>query len=502
MRFSNYSIRAKLLAGAASMLTLTLILSLSTLNSFRNFKGLFDKMTDQTVQKIVLAERMDNAQSDMISAQRLMLIGAAMKNTQEIDKGSKSFREDFEVARKSIDQIRPFIVTAAGQALVTEISNAFLEWRKVGEEMEVLARAGKVEELNQMRIAKATPLLEVIEVAANKLTEQQLAMLEEAQQEVEAHYKHDIWTAVALLSLSVLLGLGVVWTVRQITRSLHITIQELAAGSEQLAAVATQVSSASQTLAQSASEQAASLEETSASTEQVRAMARQNSDNTHTAAGLVSSSQHKFEDANQALESTVKTMNEIEAQSGNISRIIKVIDEIAFQTNILALNAAVEAARAGASGMGFAVVADEVRNLAQRCAQAAKDTTSLIEQSICKSSEGQARVDEVAAVIHEITQQAQQVQQAILSIQEGSQEQSRGMDQIGKAISQMEQVTQSTAAQSEESAATAEELTSQSVSLHHLVEELTTLFEGDSRIPKPPPDFQKKAKKSHHFQHA
>ena len=141
------------------------------------------------------------------------------------------------------------------------------------------------------------------------------------------------------------------------------------------------------------------------------------------------------------------------------------IDEIAFQTNILALNAAVEAARAGEAGMGFAVVADEVRNLAQRCAQAAKDTASLIEESIAKSNDGKSKVDQVAAAIREITEESTTIKTLVDEVNLGSQEQARGMEQIGKAITQMEQVTQKTAANAEESASAAEELNAQSESL-------------------------------------
>jgi len=162
-----------------------------------------------------------------------------------------------------------------------------------------------------------------------------------------------------------------------------------------------------------------------------------------------------------------------------MSKIIKTIDEIAFQTNILALNAAVEAARAGEAGMGFAVVADEVRNLAQRCAQAAKDTAALIEESIAKSNDGKTKVDQVAVAIHAITEESGKVKTLVDEVNLGSQEQARGIEQIGKAITQMEQVTQRTAANSEESAAAAEELNAQSETLKDVVVRLSAMVGGD-----------------------
>ena len=174
-------------------------------------------------------------------------------------------------------------------------------------------------------------------------------------------------------------------------------------------------------------------------------------------------------------------MSEINSSSEKISKIIKVIDEIAFQTNILALNAAVEAARAGEAGMGFAVVADEVRNLAQRCAQAAKDTARLIEESMAKSQDGMAKLDQVAAAIRSITESAAKVKTLVDEVNLGSQEQARGIEQIAKAIAQMEQVTQKNAANAEESASASEELSGQAETMKAVVGELQALVGGDGQ---------------------
>jgi methyl-accepting chemotaxis protein/methyl-accepting chemotaxis protein-1 (serine sensor receptor) len=173
-------------------------------------------------------------------------------------------------------------------------------------------------------------------------------------------------------------------------------------------------------------------------------------------------------------------MDGINASSQKISKIIKVIDEIAFQTNILALNAAVEAARAGEAGMGFAVVADEVRNLAQRCAQAAKDTADLIEDSIQRSNGGKAKVDQVAIAVRAITAESGKIKVLVDEINLGSVEQSRGIEQISRAITQMEQVTQSSAAGAEEGAAAAEQLNAQAETMKDIVGRLRIMVDGDS----------------------
>jgi len=155
---------------------------------------------------------------------------------------------------------------------------------------------------------------------------------------------------------------------------------------------------------------------------------------------------------------------------------VKVIDEIAFQTNILALNAAVEAARAGEAGLGFAVVADEVRNLAQRCAQAARDTAALIEESIATAGDGNARLDQMAGAVRSMTQSAIRVKSLVDEVNLGSQEQTRGMEQISRAVLQMEQVTQQTAAGAEESASAGAELDGHASRLRNLVHEMREMI--------------------------
>jgi methyl-accepting chemotaxis protein/methyl-accepting chemotaxis protein-1 (serine sensor receptor) len=204
-------------------------------------------------------------------------------------------------------------------------------------------------------------------------------------------------------------------------------------------------------------------------------MARKNSENARGAADLVAQSQQKFDRTKQSLDQMIAAIDQIHTQSGKISKIIKVIDEIAFQTNILALNAAVEAARAGEAGMGFAVVADEVRNLSQRCAQAAGDTAALIEESIARSAGGKAKVDDVVAAVRSITEESAKVKTLVEEVNLGGRQQALGIEQIAKGIQQIEQVTQANAANAEETAAAAVELNAQSDSLKGIVGRLTAM---------------------------
>jgi len=286
-----------------------------------------------------------------------------------------------------------------------------------------------------------------------------------------------------LMACSLAVGSGMSWwLIRGINRSLRQTVTGLSETAAQVASAAAELSSASQGLAQGASEQAASLEETSASSEEINSMARRNSQNSQGAAGLVIASEEKFAVANQSLAQMVGAMNDIGASSNKVAKTLKVIDDIAFQTNILALNAAVEAARAGEAGMGFAVVADEVRNLAQRCAQAAKETAALIEESIAASQGGKHKVDQVAQSIRELTETSGRVKTLVEEVSLGSAEQTRGIEQIAQALAQMERVTQQSAAGAEQSAAAAEELTAQSSALLHLVGGLAAMVEAGRAV--------------------
>jgi methyl-accepting chemotaxis protein len=245
--------------------------------------------------------------------------------------------------------------------------------------------------------------------------------------------------------------------------------------SDEIADASRDVASSSQFAAQGASEQVATLEQTSASLAEITSLTRKNAESMQAAAGLVGETNRLVDDANRNLEAMVGSMKEINSSSEKISKIIRVIDEIAFQTNILALNAAVEAARAGEAGMGFAVVADEVRNLAQRSAQAAKDTALLIEESISKSNAGSAKLDQVAESVRKITGRAAQVKALVDNVDGASQQQARGIEQIAAAAGQMEQVTQKSAASAERTASTGEQLAAHAQGLTALVQKLREL---------------------------
>jgi methyl-accepting chemotaxis protein/methyl-accepting chemotaxis protein-1 (serine sensor receptor) len=380
---------------------------------------------------------------------------------------------------QTLKEIHPLLVDERAKKATDKAESSLAAWKEVYAEISRLCAAGRIKEVAELRKEKEAPLAKAIADGAEEILTVQRESLASATKQAMAEAASSRLTVIVCIGLSLLIGAIILLVVRMVNRSLRQTASELAEGAEQVASAASQVSSSSQSLAQGSSEQAATLEQTSASSEEINSMARKNSENSRGAADLVTQSQQKFVQTNQSLEQMVAAMGEINTQSGKIAKIIKVIDEIAFQTNILALNAAVEAARAGEAGMGFAVVADEVRNLAQRCAQAAKDTSALIEESIAKSNDGKTKVDQVATAILAITEESSKVKTLVDEVNLGSEEQARGIEQIGKAITQMEQVTQKTAANAEESASAAEELNAQSETLKEIVDRLAAMVGGD-----------------------
>jgi len=257
--------------------------------------------------------------------------------------------------------------------------------------------------------------------------------------------------------------------------------QDIYGSSNSLESAANQVSSSSQELSSGASELAASIEEITSSLEELQSIIETNTRSINEAELLTNESNQGVQESGKKMEEMQNAMNDINLNSKKIVNIIKVIDDIAFQTNILALNAAVEAARAGEAGRGFAVVADQVKNLAQKSAEAAKETASLIDEAINSIAKGEARGNDVKVALSKAVELSNKVRTLLDEINQASREQLKGANQVTKAVSQINSVVQNTASSSEETAAAAEELLSQAEMLKGVVQDLNTLIKGQGK---------------------
>jgi hypothetical protein len=291
--------------------------------------------------------------------------------------------------------------------------------------------------------------------------------------------------AIYMLTIAgtALFAAAVAWLLigHRMSKRIRELANSLKTGAVQVAQASAQASMSSQTLANGAGQQAAALEETSAALEEMAGMTRRNADSAHAVKDLATHARQSAEEGSRRMQTMVDAMAEILGASDAIAKMLKTIDQIAFQTNILALNAAVEAARAGEAGAGFAVVADEVRALAQRCAAVSRETGEKVDDSVTKSRRGAQISSEAVRSFSEILERVRHLDGLVAEIATASSEQSQGIGQVNTAVSQMDKVTQANAAGAEEIAAASEELRAQSEELCGASNGLMQLVDGGDR---------------------
>jgi len=300
-----------------------------------------------------------------------------------------------------------------------------------------------------------------------------------AKKSAEATKKRALIFIAAIVVSGTLVFLAMsIFIFRAILKPLNRVIEGLTHSADQVTGGSGQIADSSAQLSDGASQQAASIEETSASLEQMAAMTKQNADNAHQADRLMQDANQIVSSANNSMSSLIGSMEEISKASQDTSKIIETIDEIAFQTNLLALNAAVEAARAGEAGAGFSVVADEVRNLAMRAADAASNTSELIEETVKKVKNGRELVSTTNDSFSQVAVSSEKVGALVAEIASASDEQAHGISQVNSAVAEMDRVVQQNASSAEESAAASEDMNGQAEKMRGFVYDLITLVGG------------------------
>jgi len=447
--------------------------------------GLYVQQTHQSNQqltrvlhtlnkKLEIGNTIELATTEMQGAQRGLMLSYEAKDAASAPPYVQVYEESGRKIDNSLTDLEPLITSDTERAALQSVRENRATWAPRFQELAAICASGDTDKAYALR-SQNKVISAAMHSSAQALVKEQENSLDLAEKESTASLTRSLWFTGIAVFLSLLVGTIVFLLVNHITGSLKQTVEQLSDGANQLTEGAGHISASSQTLASGTSQQAEAISETSSASEEIGSLTRRNAENATRASGLMENTTTLVADANRSLtdmQHSMKAMNESSTRVGNI---IKIIDQIAFQTNILALNAAVEAARAGDAGKGFAVVADEVRNLAHRSAEAAKDTSALIEESMAKSHEGSSKLDLVATSIRAITESAAQVKGLVDEVKSGSAEQTKGIELISSKMAHIEKITQSAAANAEEGAATGEQMQAQATSLHGIVETLRVM---------------------------
>jgi methyl-accepting chemotaxis protein len=468
---TDWTLDTRLALGFGVMVALVAALGLS---AFFSARVIHDSASDIFTLRLPAIDKTVEADRDLqqlLVAERSLIFAAP--GSVEFATFVKDYEENLQQSDARWQVYRGLANLPEEQAIIAGYERARGEWMTLSRAIVDARKTATPESGAQaaaLSLGAAREKFDAMREFLNKAQELNLATAEAQHALANRTYRIANAINIALALIAAVTGL-VIWqrVGRRTSRQIREVASTLHAGADSVVAAAGEVATSADHLSRGATDQAASLEETSASMEEIGSMTRTTSASADRAANLMGGVHQRVDDANRALGAMVTSMAGIRESSDRVSKIIRTIDEIAFQTNILALNAAVEAARAGEAGMGFAVVADEVRNLAQRAAQAARDTTSLIEESRARASEGSETVGLMTTTMDGITGAVTEVQSLVRDVRQASQEQAHGVGQVAQALSRMEKVTQSTAATAEESAAASEELNAQAEATQQMV---------------------------------
>lgn len=436
------------------------------------------QQSDGYINSMVKRLADENARTQVSTLERLV-IGGALNNTvsnykiqlhlQQVKQHVQAKKQAFAYLNGLLEHIPKDIEKLAGTPFADLPKNAYVAAKKIKQGFEALVV--NLEHQNELKLA------------AHKDTSSSMAQIEtitQTENDAIFHQFEQYFRIIALvLIMTVVIALALNFIIsRRVSQKLVRVITGIESGADEVASASGQLSSASQQLAAGSSEQAASIEETSASLEEMAAMTKQNADNSNAARTKMTEAKGVVDRVDRHMNDMAAAMDEISKSSEETGKIIKTIDEIAFQTNLLALNAAVEAARAGEAGAGFAVVADEVRNLAMRAAEAASNTSGLIENTIQSVQNGSDLTQSTRDAFKLNMEIAAKVGELVDELAAASSEQAQGIEQVNVAVTEMDKVVQSNAANAEESASASEEMSAQALQMKAMVADLVSVVGG------------------------
>jgi methyl-accepting chemotaxis protein/methyl-accepting chemotaxis protein-1 (serine sensor receptor) len=478
-----------------ALLVMLVALSLFALHGIRNLGGSLNTAVNSTAKKMETVAAIHSGVQEMrvnAALAEISLLSTMIKSvpgssgedagcsachtSERVDANRNAFLAKAASLSQQVADMRPLVHSSEERASLDAIQAGVATWGRLYSEYLDLAAHKDYSLAHETMVRQIYPVLPKITEAADALQAEQRKLLTDSRMAAERQVSFNFWELGLAAAFGLIAGIAGLWVVRQVAGSLRRSTHRLFGMSQQLASAASQIAESNQALAQGITEQAASLQETSAAAAEVNSMTQKNASGTRDVAELIHGDAGLVAEANRKLEAMHSSMRDIVVSGGKITNIVKTIDGLAFQTNLLALNASVEAARAGEAGLGFAVVAQEVRALAQRSADAARDTAELVTASVDAGKAGRTQLDEVAVVIAGLTERTLKVRDLVDQVNHTGQEQAQGLAQISRAMAQMGQVTSSTAANTEQRAAASQQLSAQSQAMRDVITALQEMI--------------------------